>query len=99
MTKETEMHMNEQNASVELVFKKLIIDLIEELQMTHAEFGRRAFGEKDGQRLWQTIKLPNKNRKQRKISLSDALNMAAAVNGDFAYLIWQAHQIIKYKTH
>ncbi|XPV75163.1 MAG: hypothetical protein ACNI27_11020 [Desulfovibrio sp.] len=72
-------------------FVQLVAEHVEASEMTHADFGRRAFGS-EGPRMWRKIRDPQNAGSPRKLTLAEAYQIADALGVEFPTLVWQIHQ-------
>jgi len=77
----------------ERVFITLMIERIEDCGMSHAEFGKKVFGETSGVRLWRSCRDFEKRR--RKLTLEESYRMAAVLGTDFPTMVWNMVQAAK----
>lgn len=78
----------------EQAFIKLVAERVEDLGMSHAEFGRRVFGKASGARLWRSCR-GEEQRPSRKLTLGEAYRMAEVLETDFPSLVWNLSQAAK----
>ncbi|EPR43155.1 hypothetical protein dsx2_2515 [Desulfovibrio sp. X2] len=75
----------------ERVFVALVAERVEDMGMSHAEFGRRVFGGGDsGVRLWRSVR--DVDGRGRRLTIGEAYRMAEALGTDFPSLVWNLCQ-------
>lgn len=77
----------------EKAFVSLVAERVEDLGMSHSEFGRRVFGSTAGVRLWRSCR--DFKSRRRKLTLGEAYLMAEALGTDFPSLVWNLTQAAK----
>ncbi|WP_027361120.1 hypothetical protein [Halodesulfovibrio aestuarii] len=73
-------------------FVEVVCEKIEELGISHNEFGRRAFGPPDGGRLWRSIRGVEGKKKPRKIAIHEAYDIAEVLGTDLPTLLWHVEK-------
>lgn len=67
----------------------LVAEKVEEIGMSHSEFGRRIFGEESGVRLWRKCR---ESTSPRKLVFSEAYKIAELFDLDLPTMLWQFSQ-------
>jgi len=70
----------------EQAFIKLIAERVEDIGMSHSEFGKLVFGKAGGVRIWRSCR--DIEGRGRSLTLAEAYRIAEVLGSDFPCLVW-----------